>query len=98
MHCVTIIFWFWQALDQAKKNGGAPTSNSYQNGPSTSAAPRPPGKTLGMSRRGVRGSFIPPVRGANAASAGAAGDAVSMPRGPSGNTGSTAAEDSTRKW
>lgn len=83
------------ATDQAKKNGGAPTLNSYSNGPSTSSAPRPPGKTLGMSRRGVRGSFIPPVRGANSAAAGAAGGAVSMPRGPSGN--STAAEDSTRK-
>ncbi|KAG0590882.1 hypothetical protein KC19_1G132600 [Ceratodon purpureus] len=83
------------AIDQAKKNGGTPTLNSYSNGPSTSSAPRPPGKTLGMSRRGVRGSFIPPVRGANGASAGAAGGAVSMPRGPSGN--STAAEESTRK-
>lgn len=83
------------ALDLAKKNGATPASNSYQSGPSTSFASRPPGKTLGMSRRGVRGSFIPPIRGANAPSAGAAVGAVSMPRGPSADN--TATEDSTRK-
>ncbi|CAK9867810.1 unnamed protein product [Sphagnum jensenii] len=59
------------AIDALKKNGCP--SSLYQ-GSFTSSGPPQTGlvKTLGMSRRGVRGSFVPPVRGANGSSSGSA--------------------------
>jgi hypothetical protein len=59
------------AIDALKKNGRC--SSLYQ-GSFTSSGPPQTGlvKTLGMSRRGVRGSFVPPVRGANGSSSGGA--------------------------
>lgn len=103
--------WFHlclQAIDAAKKNGGVSTSyqsvpntsvsTSYQSLPNATVAPRPTGKTLGMSRRGVRGSFIPPMRGANGASAGGAPTpaAAAVPRGNSSTENGQ--EEATRKW
>lgn len=82
----------WQAVDSAKKNGGI--STSYQAGLNSSTAARTGGsKTLGMPRRGVRGSFIPPIRSTNGNSA---VGAVAVPRG--GQSGSDGQEESTRKW
>ncbi len=54
--------WSLQAIDALKKTGRP--SSLYQ-GSFTSSGPPQTGlvKTLGMSRRGVRGSFVPPVRG-----------------------------------
>ncbi|KAH9536041.1 hypothetical protein CY35_17G085000 [Sphagnum magellanicum] len=59
------------AIDALKKTGRP--SSLYQ-GSFTSSGPPQTGlvKTLGMSRRGVRGSFVPPVRGANGSSSGGA--------------------------
>lgn len=73
-------------------------STSYQSLPNATVAPRPTGKTLGMSRRGVRGSFIPPMRGANGASAGGAPTpaAAAVPRGNSSTENGQ--EEATRKW
>lgn len=104
--------WFHlclQAIDAAKKNGGVSTSyqsvpntsvsTSYQSLPNTAVAPRPTGKTLGMSRRGVRGSFIPPMRGANGASAGGAPTPAAAAAVPRGNSSAeNGQEEATRKW
>lgn len=84
--------WSLQAIDALKKNGCP--SSLYQ-GSFTSSGPPRTGlvKTLGMSRRGVRGSFVPPVRGANGSSSGSA-VATAHTQGGTDN----GYEESTRKW
>ncbi len=84
--------WSLQAIDALKKTGRP--SSLYQ-GSFTSSGPPQTGlvKTLGMSRRGVRGSFVPPVRGANGSSSGGA-VATAHTQGGTDN----GYEESTRKW
>lgn len=67
--------------------GSSPSSCHLSNNGQRNTVPR----SLGMSRRGVRGNFIPPVR-SNGGSAGYA----TTPRSSAGQENGL--EESTRRW